>query len=265
MSLLQDVLRTQSMDSLNKAIASGRNSPDDDEELVNVTSLPGSPGRSRPSSRPASRPHSPTRSSKLSSLQSLSTVKGTRDPLRVFPTGISQRIFSLLTIKELARCSRVSKKWNQSQTLNYVWFQQYRRETFQDESLPSGKWTKRESKQNWRTTYFQTIPTRPPPQFFRSGYSTPSRSGHQTPQEIREEKWREEADTSMPTKFEMREMYKELGGRKARSKGKLGGTSGMRDRGGWVESCRETERESMIHNVDTHPIMNCCVSNLPVH
>ena len=38
MSLLQDVLRTQTLDSLDKALASGRNSPDDDDELVNVVS-----------------------------------------------------------------------------------------------------------------------------------------------------------------------------------------------------------------------------------
>ncbi|KAI0787472.1 hypothetical protein C8Q74DRAFT_1195567 [Fomes fomentarius] len=235
MSLLQDVLRTQSVYSLDKALASGRNSPDDDEELINVMSLPGTPGRSRPGSRPASRPHSPTRGSKLHPLRSLSAVKGaTRDPLRVLPTGVSQSIFSLLTIKELARCSRVSKKWNQSQTLNYVWFQHYRKENFRDESLPPGKWTKRESKQKWRITYLQIVPKRSPPASPRSGYIATSRSGHQTPQEIREDKWREEAEaTSKPTKGEMREMYKELGGRKARGKGKFGGTSGMRDRGGW--------------------------------
>jgi hypothetical protein len=32
---------------------------------------------------------------------------------------------------------------------NPVWFQHYRKENFQDDSLPPGKWTKRESKQNW--------------------------------------------------------------------------------------------------------------------
>ena len=39
MSLLQDVLRTQTLDSLDKALASGRTSPDDDEELINVVSV----------------------------------------------------------------------------------------------------------------------------------------------------------------------------------------------------------------------------------
>ena len=58
------------------------------------------------------------------------------------------------------------------------------------------------------------------------------RSGTQTPREIREEKWRQEAETtSRPSKVEMREMYKELGGRKARSKAKFGGA--VRDKGGW--------------------------------
>ncbi len=76
------------------------------------------PCRSRFGSRPASRPHSPT--SKPTSLQPLAVVKGaTTDPLRVLPINISLRIFSLLTVKELARCSRVSKKWNKSQTLNH--------------------------------------------------------------------------------------------------------------------------------------------------
>ena len=138
-----------------------------------------------------------------------------------------------------------------------MWFQHYRKENFHDESLPPGKWTKRESKQNWvgtfqisgektpllthdsvaqRTTYLNTIPNRSPPQSPRSGYLTPLRSGQQTPREIREEKWKQEADgVARPSKVEMREMYKELGGRKARGKGKLGGTSGMRDRGGWGE------------------------------
>lgn len=66
------------------------------------------------------------------------------------------------------------------------------------------------------------------------------RSGYQTPREVREEKWRQEEEVaSRPSKVEMREMYKELGGRKARGKGKLGGTAGMRDRGGWGEAGAE--------------------------
>lgn len=40
MSLLQDVLRTQTLDSLDKALGSGRNSPDDDDdEYVNVVCI----------------------------------------------------------------------------------------------------------------------------------------------------------------------------------------------------------------------------------
>ena len=141
--------------------------------------------------------------------------------------------------------------------LPIVWFQHYRKENFHDESLPPGKWTKRESKQNWvsyrnavpslfaspltvglpqRIIYLQSVPHRQPPSMSRSGYESP-RSGQQTPREIREEKWRQEAEaTAKPSKVEMREMYKELGGRKARGKGKLGGTGGMRDRGGWGEA-----------------------------
>jgi hypothetical protein len=50
-------------------------------------------------------------------------------------------------------------------------------------------------------------------------------SGHQTPREIKEEQWRLESETiSQPGKLEMREMYKELGGCKTRTKTKLGST-----------------------------------------
>ena len=60
-------------------------------------------------------------------------------------------------------------------------------------------------------------------------------SGYVTPKEAREEAWRLEAEQKdAPTKNEMREMYKELGGRKARGKGKFGATT--RDKGGWEGS-----------------------------
>ncbi|EIW65205.1 uncharacterized protein TRAVEDRAFT_160063 [Trametes versicolor FP-101664 SS1] len=248
MSLLQGVLRTQTLESLDKQLGAhsesnnGRTHPngdrdEDDDELVNVVSLPGTPVQSRPTSRPGSRPQSPTRrGARPSPLQPMTAQKTvSRDPLRALPTDVSQRIFSQLSIRDLSRCSRVSKKWNKSQTLNYVWFQHYRKENFHDESLPPGKWTKRESKQNWRTVFLGSVPTRDPPSLSRSGYESP-RSGQQTPREMREEKWKQDAEaTAKPNKVEMREMYKELGGRKARGKGKLGGTGGMRDRGGWGE------------------------------
>src|SRR6266702_1088304 len=130
-------------------------------------SLPGTPPRSRPSTRPPS----PSRGglARLPRGHLLTTsAKQSTDPLRAFPTEISQRIFGLLGIHDLARCARVSRKWRKSQTLNYgmfrccavyisavtaslalVWFQHYRKENFYDTSLPQGKWTKRESKQNW--------------------------------------------------------------------------------------------------------------------
>jgi len=57
-------------------------------------------------------------------------------------------------------------------------------------------------------------------------------SGYQTPREIKEEQWRIEAETTKPGKLEMRGMYKELAGRKAKSKTKFG-SPGIRDRGGW--------------------------------
>ena len=117
-----------------------------------------------------------------------------------------------------------------------VWFQHYRKDNFHDESLPPGKWSKRESKQSWRTTYLKTIAERERSPLSYSRPLTPVSSGYQTPRELREEKWKQEAETYRPSKVEMREMYKELGGRKARGKGKLGmETSGARDKGGWGE------------------------------
>ena len=70
----------------------------------------------------------------------------------------------------------------------------------------------------------------------RSGYSSPRVSGYQTPKEANEEKWRADAELSRPGKIEMREMYKEMGGRKSRGKTKLGMGGGGRDRGGWADS-----------------------------
>ena len=71
----------------------------------------------------------------------------------------------------------------------------------------------------------------------RSGHTSPLASGYQTPREIREERWRLEAVAiEKPGKIEMREMYKELNGRKSKAKGKLGGTVGIRDKGGWAGS-----------------------------
>lgn len=144
--------------------------------LAIQTSMPGTPSRSRPPSRPTSRPTSPTRAgaSKRPAPGPLLLAKSSNaDPLRAFPTEVSQRIFALMTIADLARCSRVCKKWSKSQTLNYgmwsrvrhffliawhvcadctnrsVWFQLYRKDNFHDDDLPPGKWTRRESKQNW--------------------------------------------------------------------------------------------------------------------
>ena len=69
-----------------------------------------------------------------------------------------------------------------------------------------------------------------------SGRTSPSLSGYQTPKEIKEEQWRqEELAQNRPGKVEMREMYKELGGRKSRNKTKLGSSGVHRDRTGWGE------------------------------
>ncbi|GJE91991.1 F-box protein [Phanerochaete sordida] len=239
MSLLQDVLRTQTLDHLDKTLASTHIDDQSEDELVDVVSLPGTPSRSRagsrPSSRPTSRAASPRRAAR-SLLQVSTPGKPATDPLKAFPTEISQRIFGMLSIKDLARCARVSRKWSKSQTLNYVWFMQFRKDNFHDDTLPPGKWTKRESKQSWRITYLKTVAERERSPTSYSRPLTPLSSGHQTPREAREEKWKAESEGQVkPSKVEMREMYKELGGRKARGKGKVGMETSTRDKGGWTE------------------------------
>ena len=88
--------------------------------------------------------------------------------------------------------------------------------------------------------YGQMISNRSPPLGpvrSHSGHASPATSGYLTPREIREERWRLEAEAvEKPGKIEMREMYKELNGRKSKAKGKLGGTVGIRDKGGWTGS-----------------------------
>lgn len=94
-----------------------------------------------------------------------------------------------------------------------------------------------------RTTYLQTVASRDsdklgPVYHSYSGRSTPLSSGAQTPREVREDRWRQEVD-ARPSKVEMREMYKELKGRKAKGKFNVGAGSGMRDRGGWADGAEE--------------------------
>jgi hypothetical protein len=85
--------------------------------------------------------------------------------------------------------------------------------------------------------YAQMISNRSPP---FGPVLSPATSGYQTPREIKEERWRLEAEAvEKPAKTEMREMYKELNGRKSKAKGKLGGTMGIRDKGGWMGSLDE--------------------------
>jgi len=229
MSLLQDVLRHQTLDSIERRFDTTQPESDNsDDELVNVMSIPGTPSLSRPTTRPGS--PSPGMASRRATGRSLnSRVRG--DPLKTFPTHLSQRIFGFLDISDLANCAQVCKKWCSSQSINYVWFRRYRKENFNDESLPPGKWTRRESKQNWRVLYTQSIPAR---ESIGSGYTTSNtRSGYQSPREIKEEQWRGEAlAVSRPSKGDMREMYKELGGRKSKGKAKVGGTGRIRDKGG---------------------------------
>lgn len=133
-----------------------------------------------------------------------------------------------------------------------AWYQHYRQETYQGSDLPVGKWTKRESKKDWRAEYLQTRQqrykeessahlgayslSRPVSRPATRPHSPTLGSGYQTPREIKEEQWRLEGEAiAKPPKLAMREHYKDMGGRKARGKNKLGMQGGMRDRTAHVE------------------------------
>jgi len=205
-----------------------------EEEMIGVQTLPNTP---RMGSRAGSRSGSPTRlgaaGRRARGPLLLGGARQHTDPIRAFPTEIGQRIFGKLGIRDLANCARVCSRWKRSQTLNYVWFQNYRQDNFQDDSLPTGKWTRRESKQDWRVTYLKIQR--------RSDYNGPRlagdadalSSGYVTPREIREAQWADEAAAAGAklNKLEARSIYKELGGRKFKGKNKFGGET--RDRGGW--------------------------------
>ncbi|KAG6850175.1 hypothetical protein H0H93_016855 [Arthromyces matolae] len=193
MSLLQDLLRID-------------NKYESDDDLVNVVT----PDRTRPSS--------PIRAASSRPLPGPLLISSRRrDILRAFPTEISQRIFAHLSIKQLAKCALVSKKWRRSQTINYG-------NTIE--------------KKTFMTTVFLQVNglNANRSKIGGSGYSSPiSNSGYQTPRELKEEQWKLEAETTKPDKLEMRGMYKDLGGRKSKSKTKFG-APGLRDRGGWGET-----------------------------
>ncbi|KAK2462124.1 hypothetical protein APHAL10511_006587 [Amanita phalloides] len=227
MSLLQDVLKYNSEARVSgtegRYLAANPDANDDDDIWINVTSAPGSPFPTRPPS-PSRAPISLRQP--RGGLQSTSR----RDPLRLFPTEVCQRVFVFLSLSDLAKLPGLNYLFVVLIRITpLVWFQHYRREHFVDTSLPPGKWTKRESKQNWRAIHLKSISERTPPVFSRtSGTQSANRSGYQTPREIKEEQWRLAAEGgTKPGKQEMREIYKELGGRKAKTKLKLG-SSGMR-------------------------------------
>ncbi|KAG8758430.1 hypothetical protein FRC14_008257 [Serendipita sp. 396] len=180
------------------------------------------------------------------------TLATRRDPLRSLPDKVRLLIFCLLDIRDLASCSLVCQRWKKSQTINHAFYQIYRTEAYVGSDLPVGKWTKRESKRDWRSELlkarkikikekqflqqneFATPPasySRPRTPAYRDGGGTPHGSGHLTPRELQEEEWARELETS-PTKNEMRSYYKEHGGKRIR-KSKAGMMGGMRDRTAW--------------------------------
>lgn len=111
-------------------------------------------------------------------------------------------------------------------------------------------WTKSESKVSWKTRFHQTLKRSDPnaePEYDprrvdinslqSSGATTPSgRHAHAGLGSGNAARWAETASEGAMTPWERklaaREVYKSMGGRKARSKRKMGGDMGSRDRGG---------------------------------
>lgn len=144
---------------------------DNDDEVVNVQSTPGTAaGTPLERSRPASptRAHSSSRlavetdttdfesdvdgvtaskagagSSKLRSTTSgkkrVSSKRSKTDPLRSLTSEIAQHIFLQLPVESLLSCSGVCKRWRRSATLNYCWYRHYQHNyssTSLDSALP---------------------------------------------------------------------------------------------------------------------------------
>ncbi|PVF97544.1 hypothetical protein CPB86DRAFT_734551 [Serendipita vermifera] len=175
-------------------------------------------------------------------------VGSSHDPMRMLPDKVRTMIFCLLGSADLANCTLTCQRWKKSQTINHAWYQLYRTETYQGSDLPVGKWTKRESKRDWRlelmrsrrnnnkeSASWSALSTYSRP---RSGASTPrtattTADGYLTPKEMKEEEWSKQVETS-PSKNELRTWYKEKGGKRVK-KPKTGMTGGMRDRTAWED------------------------------
>ena len=116
-----------------------------------------------------------------------------------------------------------------------VWFEIYRQTFFDNETSSSvqNKWTRRESKEDWKLRYKSAI-RRP---FESAVLEQIQRSV--TPSQMREAQWDAEANQAGPTKNEQREAYKSLGGRKPKNKGVRGENTAKinaRDESGYIST-----------------------------
>ncbi|CAO1614444.1 unnamed protein product [Sympodiomycopsis kandeliae] len=239
-----------------------------DEELVGIQSVPGTvPG----SPLEISRPNTPGTSSKTKSSLSqdrpirVKAVKSKTDPLRSLPKELTQRIFLSLGLRELMALSVVNRRYRRSATLNYCWYRLCTREndletvatnssvfgntigtqsslassggyTNSNSNLSSSttaKWTRRESKTDWKKQYIKRKQQEEKDRLRSeglfesfsntvSGSNTPSRSqrlqdaGVKTNSDIKQDQWNNEASEAEKgyTKNELRAYYKETGGSK---------------------------------------------------
>jgi len=114
---------------------------------------------------------------------------------------------------------------------------QTRVETKLGRPCPKTKRQPTDSQLEQRVIHLKSLRERSPPSTPFSRSSSAYNSGYHTPREIKEHQWRMEAQAvSRSSKLDMRQRYKELGGRKARSKPKLGSSGQNRDRGGWTDT-----------------------------
>ncbi|TIA91059.1 hypothetical protein E3P99_01219 [Wallemia hederae] len=167
-----------------------------------------------------------------------------RDPMKVFTHDISTNIFRRLSQQDLKQCHRVSRRWRKSQVINYIWFEIYRQRFFDGETTSSlqGKWTRRESRQDWKLQY-KSANRRP----FESAV-VEQLERTVTPSQMRESEWAAQANRAPPTKNEQREEYKQLKGRKPRNKGVRGenASRGIRDESGLINFYGQEDRERRV-------------------
>ena len=150
--------------------------------------------------------------------------KSSRDPLRRFENDVSSRIFRELDEQALARCLRVSKRWQRSATISgsfcdgtecyagpcaahtlvpktspdWAWYLRFHHRRSNAPLNREPIWTRKESKENWAQRYRSAF-TLNGLQFataIEADIEKARSDGYRTPKELQEERWALEAGST---------------------------------------------------------------------